>query len=209
MNDDFLEEFQKRIQTIREEPEYQKEVERMFQEEEQKFKCEIIEEIDDQFGKGYLLKFADEQIKEKEKINKAIKKIINGYNLVLTGNVGSGKTLTMLYIFKTITETTKSFYCQYYFMPKLLDRLADFEERLPTLNKYVFLDDIGVEYVNEYILSKVEIFVEEIYRKGYQIVASSNLDKKTLLSRAGWERIMDRINQNCIWITLPGESRRK
>jgi len=203
----FVEDIQKKINELKNNPELREKHFEKIKKEEQEFKVEIERLVHDYFGKKYTSIFEEKQVLYKEKIDKIIQLIIKGKNLMLSGNCGTGKTMTLLYLFKQIQLTEKKLCACFYFFPKLIDRLFQGEE--VKIRKYMFLDDIGTEYLSDFGLSQLEVFIEEIYRRDHRILGSTNIPKKEFLERKNFQRIADRINQNCIWITLPGESRRK
>ena len=132
----------------------------------------------------------------------AIEKYLQGYNLWLNGDCGTGKTLFFkrlnprIKVFRMIDTTGIS-----------IDELREWME--DARNKEIMIDDIGVEPIFNYYGNRFEIF-PWIVEKRLEVTArthlTSNLTAKAMAERYG-RRALDRLLY-FKKITFKGESKR-
>lgn len=76
--------------------------------------------------------------------------------------------------------------------------------------KYLFLDDLGVEYNSPLAMSRFNELIETRYARQLCHIATSNLNEAALSAREGWERIVDRIQEDVYdWCEIGGASKRR
>ncbi|NLH62483.1 MAG: hypothetical protein GX452_13875 [Ignavibacteriales bacterium] len=179
----------------------------------------------DIFGSRYMSKFDDNKVSEKHKINKKIAEMFtNNIGFIISGGVGVGKTMALIYIYKQIIynlsrqarEEKDAFSLdlskyakkvQVFFAPKLFSLLHNAEK--VNTSEFIIIDDIGREYAEPFALSQFEVFIEDIYkRKDVNLIITTNLSLTQFRDRDGWARINDRLMEICSWIEIRGESRR-
>ena len=185
-----------------------------FDEEEMKAREKAVNSsIERLVGIHYLKYFNEESVAEKEKIDKKISEMFSkGKGLILFGNVGVGKTMALVYIFRKICESYKNepFYkavpVSYYFMPELFRKLHCGE--VVSLKNFVMLDDWGREYAEPFALSQFEALIEKIYASERILIITTNLTREQFINREGWARITDRVREMCGIIEINGSSRR-
>jgi DNA replication protein DnaC len=187
-----------------------------FLKEEERFKERKINEfIAKHIGRHYLNKFKEEKVRQKKQLDKLIKGMLaSGSGIVISGGVGVGKTMDLVYVVKRIVKGQESYAekfipdipVAYYFMPALFQKLHYGEKA--RLDKFVVLDDWGREYAEPFALSQFEEMVERVYSKDRTLVVTTNLTKEEFLEREGWLRITDRVREMCAFIEIKGESQR-
>lgn len=134
-------------------------------------------------------------------------------SLILAGNVGTGKTTSMIYHVQRLAERMAMdpkhhweqplFAC--YRTSTLFDILFDGDNATPweALNaQYLVLDDVGREYSSPFPLHRFEELVEARYADRLGFIITTNMDKATFLAREGWDRIADRLVEVCSWIDV-------
>jgi len=170
-------------------------------------------------------KFDDNKVSERHKIDKKLTEMFNNNSgFIISGGVGVGKTMSLIYIYKQIIsnlskeirEKEDIFSCdlnrfskriQVFFAPRLFSSLHN-AEKINTSN-FIIIDDIGREYAEPFALSQFEVFIEDIYkRKDVNLIITTNLSLTQFRDREGWARINDRLMEICSWIEIKGESRR-
>ncbi len=171
--------------------------------------------IENNIGARYAGEFDENLILQKEQIDSLVSDMLKkGTGIVLSGNVGVGKTMDLVYIVKRIVKGQKNYEealvpdipVAYYFMPDLFRRFHYGE--YVALRKYVVLDDWGREYAEPFALSQFETFIEKVYSKKSILVITTNLTKEQFLKREGWLRITDRVRETCAFLEIKGKSRR-
>lgn len=137
--------------------------------------------------------------------------------LLFFGGVGTGKSFYAYSIANalmanniTVLVTT---------LPHIIRRLEttrwdeDKNEILQRLQKYELLviDDLGVERNTGYANEQVYAIIDARYRSGKPLIVTTNLAPSEIKNpeNISYERIYDRILQNCIPIKMTGVSRRK
>ena len=181
----------------------------MWNEEIRKRKIESVQKMIAQcIGSHYLNEFNEDKIRQKDELDGYIEDIYRGKGLIITGGVGVGKTMDLVYIVKKLAAHANfnSDTVGYYFMPDLFN-LLHFGKGTK-LAKNVILDDWGREYAEPFALSRFEIFIEELYAREIPVIATTNLKIKEFIGREGWERITDRMRETCNVLKIRGKSMR-
>jgi len=159
------------------------------------------------FGSRYIEKFKEEEVIGRKELDLFLEEIyLKNKGLIIAGNVGVGKTMSLIYLYKKliekmtlrILETGDIFSLQpsktsskiaVFFAPQLFDMLHNDERIL--IAEYIFIDDLGREYAEPFALSRFEVFVENIYKnKNLILVLTTNLKEEQFKNRDGWARIM-------------------
>ena len=134
-------------------------------------------------------------------------------SVVLAGNVGTGKTTSLVYHVQRLTERMAMdpkhhwqqplFAC--YRTSALFDVLFNGDNATPwdaLAAQYLVLDDVGREYSSPFPLHRFEELVEARYADRLGFIITTNLDKASFLAREGWDRIADRLVEVCSWIDI-------
>lgn len=187
-----------------------------FAEAEERFKEKKISEfISKKVGRRYAKEFSEGKIRQKKQLDALISEMLSsGAGIVISGGVGVGKTMDLVYIIRRIVKAQEGYEdavfpripVAYYFMPSLFKKLH-FGEKTP-LYRFVVLDDWGREYAEPFALSQFEEFIERVYSREYTLIATTNLTKEQFLTREGWLRITDRVREMCAFLEVKGESQR-
>ncbi len=189
-----------------------------------KFEIALQYEIRKQFGKHYYEVHSHEETTSLPEVEKHIDSLyFSCIGACYTGREGNGKTNVLLEIFIQICwlewfDFIKTHYypnpgefiaktCHFAYASQICD-LFQHREKMVT-SKYNFIDDLGVEDAQGYVLSSLDSYFEDIYHKGQGIILSSNCSKKDLEGRKGYERIMSRLHEKCKFYILPSVDRRK
>jgi DNA replication protein DnaC len=193
--------------TEKEKIEVEKKLKEM-EDEEREFRIrEVNTAISEHIGIHYLRNFDEKKIRPKNELDERIYDMLKAKKgLILFGDVGVGKTMDLVYIFKRICEHTQKIPISYYFMPELFKRLHQGEEI--KLKEFVMLDDWGREYAEPFALSQFESLIEKIYSKEKVLIITTNLTKEQFINRDGWRRIVDRVREMCSILEIPGDSMR-
>lgn len=203
-----------------------------------KFKEDLDTTLTSTFGSRYLSKYKDEEVVEKEKIDEFLEKLFkDGTGFVLSGGVGVGKTMALIYVYKRIIQKLAEraltqgdpylyqfenyiSYIKFFRSSELFSKLHLGEEfSFYTLSsrskenfkpsKIILIDDLGTEYSEPFALSRFEDFIENIYRReDISLVIATNFSAETLRKRDNWLRVMDRLGEICNWLDVRGKSRR-
>jgi predicted ATPase len=76
--------------------------------------------------------------------------------------------------------------------------------------RYLFLDDLGVEYNSPLSMSRFNELIEVRYSRDLLHIGTSNLSEDALFEREGWGRIIDRIQESALdWVEVGGQSKRR
>jgi DNA replication protein DnaC len=157
-----------------------------------------------------LKNFDEKKIRDKGKLDKKIDEMFEtGRGLIILGDIGVGKTMDLVYIFKRICNEQKDYEdipVSYYFMPTLFKKLHQGED--VSLDKFVMLDDWGREYAEPFALSQFEALIEKLYSREAMLIITTNLTKDQFTSREGWGRITDRVREMCAIFEISGNSMR-
>lgn len=142
--------------------------------------------------------------------------IENGIGLILKGPVGTMKTsLAAAVLIKHIKDGGSGLFVP---MASLLDNLFTMKER----NKeewvryeqkirntsILVLDDLGAEYHQEWVLSKVDSIISDRYDKMKPIIMTTNLSGAEIKGKYA-ERVYDRLKSTAKVINFAGESLRE
>jgi len=137
----------------------------------------------------------------------------------LSSSVGTGKTVAMGMMMACLSARNEFSFC-YTSCLKLFSFLhnwkgwgydydADDLMRKYENSKYLFIDDIGVEYNSPFALSRFNELVEHRYGNMLHFVCSSNQLAKDLMNREGWGRVVDRLKDDADdWVMFEGKSLR-
>jgi DNA replication protein DnaC len=179
-----------------------------FEKEEREFRLrEVNTAIVENIGIHYLRNFDEKKIRLKNELDERIDEMLKAKKgLILFGDVGVGKTMDLVYIFRRICEHNQKIPISYYFMPELFKRLHQGEEI--KLKEFVMLDDWGREYAEPFALSQFESLIEKIYSKEKVLIITTNLTKEQFINRDGWRRVVDRVREMCSILEIPGDSMR-
>ncbi len=139
--------------------------------------------------------------------------------LLISGDKGTGKTVASGLMMTCLAARNEfSFaWCNistlFSFLHSWRNWGTDFsqDEMLRELRtcKYLFLDDLGVEYNSAMASTRFNELIETRYSRELVTVATSNLTRERLIQREGWERIVDRLQDGILdWCELGGESMR-
>ncbi len=172
------------------------------------FNCPIFrEEIKDNIGKIFLNSSID-KVEDKARIVLLsyltnIKKMVRGgKGLNILGTIGVGKTSIIVLIIQKLFKERYSF--RYFHIKSFLD------SQIENINfnsfSFLFIDDLGSEYLNEKNSSFINYVVDLRYRFMLPTIITSNLSERELRER--YPRAMDRLSNRNIKINLEGTSRR-
>ena len=140
----------------------------------------------------------------------------SGTGLILKGPVGTMKTsLAVAVLQKCIQDGGSGLFVP---MASLLDNIFTLKER----NKeewlryedrirntgILVLDDLGAEYHQDWVLSKVDAIISERYNRMKPIVATTNLSDGDLKGKYA-ERIIDRLRATAKVVNFTGKSLRE
>ena len=187
-----------------------------------------IEEV----GPHYVRVLREEKIRSKKELDRNIEQMLkNKKGLILSGEVGVGKTTDLVYIIQRIGEVTMADYARwavntmqddiiainlivsemkhrikYYFAPELFNLLHQAQEiEIP---QFFIIDDIGRQYTEPFALSRFEALIEKMYRDEKTLIMTTNLTREAFLQLDGWGRITDRTREMCNFMKIDGNSMR-
>jgi len=136
--------------------------------------------------------------------------------LLLYGGVGTGKSFFACCIANALLDKCVPALVTNF--PRILNKLQssgwreDRNELFDRLQRYDFvvIDDLGVERGTEYALEQVYAVIDTRYRSGKPLIVTTNLapDEIKKPENLAYERIYDRILENCIPVKISGKSRR-
>jgi predicted ATPase len=141
-------------------------------------------------------------------------------SLIMSGAMGTGKTVAMGLMMTCLAARNEFSFCAWN-MSALLSFLHnwrdwgndhDDDSTMVALrrSKYLFVDDIGVEYNSPLAMSRFNELIEHRYSRELLHVATSNLSEVDLAQREGWIRIVDRLQENVFdWCEIGGRSKRR
>lgn len=137
--------------------------------------------------------------------------------LFITGDVGTGKTHIAYALAKecrniigvepivwNTTELLREIRLDF---DKKFEDKNRFEEKLNDFRGVLFLDDIGVEKLTEWVSETFYLIINKRYNEMRPIIFTSNLDVPSLAEKVG-DRTVSRIIGMCDVITLKGADRR-
>jgi len=177
------------------------------------------------FGSRYVQRFKEGEVVKKAQVGDLIEQTWHkGVGFILSGDVGVGKTMALIYTYKKIMEfagredkekrdgykyrvSTYTPLIQYYFAPELFSILHQGVK--PVIRRFMILDDLGREYAEPFALERFECFIEDIYKNGaVRVILTTNLTLNKFKMREGWLRITDRLMEICSFFEVKGSSRR-
>ena len=189
------------------------------------FEKELNATLKDTFGSRYLKYYKETEVTEKEQIDEQLNILFReNKGFILSGSVGVGKTMALVYIYKQIimhlsneAKETQDAYLyqvnrylrkiQFFFAPELFSKLHNGNKI--RIAQYILIDDLGREYSEPFALEQFECLIEDIYRdKDVSLVITTNLTRTQFKNREGWLRIVDRLMEICGWFEIKGKSRR-
>lgn len=138
-----------------------------------------------------------------------------GKGLLLYGTVGTGKTYYSACIANALIDEEVSVYMTNFtkILNILLDKNADKQKYLDTLNRYTLLiiDDLGAERSTPYAREQVFNVIDSRYRSGLPLIVTTNLtaDELKKPQAVEYSRIYDRILERCHPVKVEGFSRRR
>lgn len=133
--------------------------------------------------------------------------------LLLYGNVGTGKTFAAACIANALLEQRIPVIMTSFV--RILDAGfgSDDNELIKRLNraKLLVIDDLGAERSTDYALEKVYNIIDSRYRVGLPMILTTNLNMTQLRNPADmrYNRIYDRVFENCFPVRFEGTSFRK
>lgn len=148
----------------------------------------------------------------KEKINQAFEE---KKGIFLTGQAGTGKTYIMYCILKELIKTREEDFT-FIDMPWLSILLKSYVKKDTdpvdnikeyTSPKYLFLDDLGVEKMTDFLFESFYTIIDIRYCHLKPCFISSNYSLKEISENIN-DRIASRIAEMCIIIKLEGEDKR-
>lgn len=172
------------------------------------FSCPIFkEEIKENIGKIFLNTSIDKVEESVRAILLSylsnIKKMVReGRGLNILGPIGVGKTSIIVLIIQKIFKERYSF--RYFHIKSFLD--SQIENINFNAFSFLFIDDLGSEYLNEKNSSFINYVIDLRYRFMLPTIITSNLSERDLRGR--YPRAMDRLFNRNIKINLEGASRR-
>ena len=139
-----------------------------------------------------------------------------GVGMILKGPVGTGKTsLAVAILQKVIRSHGGGLFIP---MASLMDNLLtmskrDAEEAVRFENRVrstplLILDDLGAEYENNWVRTKVDAIITERCNRLLPVIVTTNLKAEELLSTYQ-ERVYDRLKGCSLIVNFAGESMRK
>lgn len=145
-----------------------------------------------------------------------LKNIEEGNGLILKGKVGTMKSTFAIAILREYINKHDGSGL-FVSMTSMLDNLfsmkaknkEEFERYEDKLRKtkLLILDDLGSEYHQEWVLSKVDSIITDRYNKMLPIIVTTNLSASELKGKYA-ERIIDRLRSTSLQINFDGESLR-
>ena len=139
-----------------------------------------------------------------------------GVGMILKGPVGTGKTSLAVAILQRVIRSHGG--GLFIPMASLMDNLLtmpkrDAEEAVRFENKVrstplLILDDLGAEYENNWVRTKVDAIITERNNRLLPVIVTTNLKAEELMSTYQ-ERIYDRLKGSSLIVNFAGESMRK
>ncbi len=136
----------------------------------------------------------------------AIAAIRDNKGLFVSGRAGTGKTLLSSIIVNERAYMGKASW--FFTVTSLLEDLRDFSDKLSRDTKFqkvcsckcLVIDDLGAEYVSDWVSSTLFMILDERYKRNLQTIINSNFDLNVLAARYSdyhGERIVRRIQALC------------
>lgn len=137
--------------------------------------------------------------------------IQTGRGLILSGDVGVGKTMTLGYMARQMLEEGIGVWKVH--MPQLVEDLADRDRRRAVVERAIrvqvfMLDDFGSGDMPTWVLGILEGIVEHRYSNQRPTIVTTNLDRQVLVKAPEFRRIVDRWREKNRWVGIGGTSQR-
>lgn len=133
---------------------------------------------------------------------------------IFTGQVGSGKTFAAACVANALIDRCISVRMRS--LPLMLAQLQSRWEKSALLNELtacslLILDDLGSERGSDYALEQLFLIIDTRYRTGKPMIITTNLTAEELKNPTDlrYERIYDRVAEQCVAVVAPGHSRRE
>lgn len=143
-----------------------------------------------------------DQYSDEIRIKKHLKK-----GLFINGITGSGKTHTLYAIRSVVSNWGKATKVENWV--KLLyemkqDNFAKTDSIIKNIieSEYIFIDDLGAETAREWNEEMLYLIINEAYNNQRTVFITTNLDDEKLIQKYG-DRILSRIGEMCVSITMP------
>lgn len=164
-------------------------------------------------NENLIINISKQQILNENKVN-ILKKFISNIDersgMFINGQVGSGKTFTMMQMAKILIDKKKyvSFISFYQYMKFILDNKdRTFIDSILNSN-FLFIDDLGAENVSNFYLQELFFVIDYRYRFNLPTTFTSNFTLEELYSKyasvdeSQAKRIISRIQDMCINVKL-------
>lgn len=131
--------------------------------------------------------------------------------LLMSGGVGTGKSMAMAFIARRLWQHNRDARLIYIHAPDLMDSLHSDE---PVVDIYsstplLLLDDVGTEYLADWNISKFSQIMERRHKNMRPTIITTNLAPAVLDRHEALARVIDRWKENCRLILLTGPSMRQ
>jgi DNA replication protein DnaC len=137
--------------------------------------------------------------------------INRGRGIIITGDVGVGKTTTLAYLARKILEHGYTVWCVH--VPQLIELLKtdarrDVIRRAMLVDVLMF-DDLGSGEMDGDILGAMEGIVEYRYANHRMTMATTNMTHEQLVANVPLRRIVDRWRQTNMMLKIGGTNERR
>ncbi len=123
--------------------------------------------------------------------------LAEGRGFILCGTRGTGKTFALALTALVARQYTNS--VRFVFAPRLYDALYARDPIADKLqySKMLLLDDFGVEYASDWVMSRFQAFVEYRHANMLSTCITTNLSVADLSTLPGYERVISRWAESC------------
>jgi DNA replication protein DnaC len=134
-----------------------------------------------------------------------------GRGLVLTGDVGVGKTMTLGYLARQMLKDDIGVWKVH--MPTWTEELNDRTTRKAQVQRAIkvevlMIDDLGSGDMPTWVLGIVEGIVEHRYANRKPVIVTTNLSREMLVKDVAFRRMVDRWRETCTIVAIGGTSQR-
>lgn len=137
--------------------------------------------------------------------------INRGRGIIITGDVGVGKTTTLAYLARKILEQGYTVWCVH--VPQLIEQLkTDSRQdviRRAMLTDVLMFDDVGSGEMDGDVLGAIEGIVEHRYANHRMTMATTNMTHDQLVRNIPLRRIVDRWRQTNMMLKIGGANERR